>query len=78
MSLALTHTIWTVLLMIIFVGIVVWAWSGRRRERFEEAARLPLEDDVPHPHSLSRKAGEGGEPSALRANSFTRGDRHDG
>lgn len=77
MSLALTHTIWTVLLMIIFVGIVVWAWSGRRRERFEKAARLPLEDDAPYPHSLSRKAGEGGEPSARSANSYYR-DRHDG
>ena len=28
-----------------FVGIVVWAYSGARRERFAEAARLPLVDD---------------------------------
>lgn len=27
-----------------FIGIVLWAWSGARRERFEAAARLPLED----------------------------------
>jgi len=52
MSAALTHTIWTVLLVIVFVGIVVWAWSGRRRERFEAAARLPLEAEGPLPHSL--------------------------
>lgn len=27
-----------------FVGIVAWAWSGARRARFEEAARLPFDD----------------------------------
>jgi len=32
-------------MLILFVGIVAWAWSARRRKDFEEAARLPLEDD---------------------------------
>ena len=41
------HIAWTVLLLIVFVGIVLWAWSGRRKRRFEEAARLPLEDERP-------------------------------
>ena len=41
------HAIWTLLLVIVFIGIVVWAWSGRRKRRFEAAARLPLEDDRP-------------------------------
>lgn len=45
MDLALVHSIWTVLLMAIFVGIVVWAWSGRRKRSFDAAARLPLEDE---------------------------------
>jgi cytochrome c oxidase cbb3-type subunit 4 len=44
-SLTLAHSIWTAFLLIIFIAIVIWAWSGRRRERFERAARLPLEDD---------------------------------
>jgi cytochrome c oxidase cbb3-type subunit 4 len=26
----------------IFVGIVLWAWSSRQRERFDEASRLPF------------------------------------
>ncbi|MCK7498174.1 MAG: cbb3-type cytochrome c oxidase subunit 3 [Comamonadaceae bacterium] len=31
-----------------FLGIVVWAYSGRTKRRFEEAANLPFtEDDVP-------------------------------
>lgn len=45
MDIAIIHSIWTVLLMVIFVGIVVWAWSGRRKRSFDAAARLPLEDE---------------------------------
>lgn len=41
--------IMTGLLMLIFLGIVVWAYSGRRRRDFEEAARLPLDDDSQPP-----------------------------
>lgn len=50
MSVTLAHSIWTALLLIVFIGIVVWAWSGRRKRRFEEAARIPLEDDDPGEH----------------------------
>ena len=39
------HTWWTIALLAIFVGIVIWAWSGRRKADFDEAARIPLEDD---------------------------------
>lgn len=35
----------TVLSLIVFLGIVAWAWSRGQRERFDEAARLPLQDD---------------------------------
>ena len=28
-----------------FVAVVLWSWSRRRRESFDEAARLPLEED---------------------------------
>jgi cbb3-type cytochrome oxidase subunit 3 len=35
----------TVILMLAFVGLVVWAWSPQRRRRFDAAARLPLEED---------------------------------
>lgn len=46
MSLAMFHSVWTVLLVILFIGIVAWAWSSRRKGAFEAAARLPLEDDM--------------------------------
>ncbi|MGI9317751.1 MAG: cbb3-type cytochrome oxidase subunit 3 [bacterium] len=39
------HIIWTLLLMAIFIGIFMWAWSGRRKADFEEASRLPLDSD---------------------------------
>ena len=39
------HGLWTAVLLAVFVAIVVWAWSGRRRRDFDEAARLPLEED---------------------------------
>ena len=32
--------------MVVFVGIVIWAWSAKRKQAFDEAARIPLEDDV--------------------------------
>ena len=35
----------TLLLMLLFVGIVLWAWSKRRQRDFDRAARLPLEED---------------------------------
>jgi cytochrome c oxidase cbb3-type subunit IV len=31
-------------LLVLFIGLVVWAWSKSRREQFDAAARLPLED----------------------------------
>jgi cytochrome c oxidase cbb3-type subunit 4 len=35
----------TVLCFVVFVGIVVWAWSRRNAADFEAAAQLPLEQD---------------------------------
>jgi cytochrome c oxidase cbb3-type subunit 4 len=40
-------SILTVLGLLCFLGIVFWAYSGRRRKAFDEAARIPLEDDLP-------------------------------
>jgi cytochrome c oxidase cbb3-type subunit 4 len=35
----------TLIAMIAFVAVVWWAYSHRQKGRFEEAARLPLEED---------------------------------
>jgi cytochrome c oxidase cbb3-type subunit 4 len=45
MNFSLMHSIWTVLLFVLFIGIIVWAWSAKRKRGFDEAARLPLEDE---------------------------------
>jgi cytochrome c oxidase cbb3-type subunit 4 len=34
----------TAVLFALFVALVIWAYSGRRRHEFEAAARLPFED----------------------------------
>ncbi|MCB1632661.1 MAG: cbb3-type cytochrome c oxidase subunit 3 [Pseudomonadales bacterium] len=35
----------TVLAMIAFIGVCIWAWSDKRKQRFEEAAQLPFADE---------------------------------
>ena len=35
----------TILAMIAFLGVCAWAWSGKRKQRFDEEARLPFADD---------------------------------
>jgi cytochrome c oxidase cbb3-type subunit 4 len=32
-------------IVLFFVAIVIWAWSGRRKQRFDEAANIPLNDE---------------------------------
>ncbi|MBN8265681.1 MAG: cbb3-type cytochrome c oxidase subunit 3 [Xanthomonadales bacterium] len=34
----------TLLLMVLFLAGWAWAWSPRRKEVFDDAARLPLDD----------------------------------
>lgn len=31
-----------VVCLLLFLGIVAWAWSRRQKRRFEEAAKLPF------------------------------------
>jgi cytochrome c oxidase cbb3-type subunit 4 len=39
------RSIVTVLSLVVFLGIVAWAWSKRNKERFDEAAQLPFKDE---------------------------------
>jgi cytochrome c oxidase cbb3-type subunit 4 len=39
------RSITTVLALVVFLGIVFWAWSKRRSADFEQAANLPFEQD---------------------------------
>lgn len=61
MDITFAHSIWTVMMLILFIGIVVWAWSGKRKQAFEDAANLPFADDEPHvsqPGSMKTKSEE--------------------
>ena len=45
MDINLLRSIVTVVAFVVFIGIVFWARSRRNKERFDEAARLPFEQD---------------------------------
>ena len=39
------RSIVTVVAFAVFIGIVLWAYSDRRKEAFDQAARLPFDED---------------------------------
>jgi len=39
------HSWWTALSLVVFIGIWVWAFSQRQRDRFDDAAQLPFRGD---------------------------------
>jgi len=39
------RSIVTLVSFVLFIGVSIWAWSARNRERFDEAARLPFEGE---------------------------------
>jgi cytochrome c oxidase cbb3-type subunit 4 len=41
----LLRSIGTVVMFVFFIGVAVWAWSARNRERFDEAAQLPFVEE---------------------------------
>ncbi|HEX6137294.1 MAG TPA: CcoQ/FixQ family Cbb3-type cytochrome c oxidase assembly chaperone [Casimicrobiaceae bacterium] len=51
-------SVFTVLSFLLFVGIVLWAWSSRRHAAFAEAANAPfaLPDEVAEARERARDA----------------------
>jgi cytochrome c oxidase cbb3-type subunit 4 len=45
MTFTLLQSLWSIVILITFLGIVVWAYSSKRKTAFDEAARLPFEDE---------------------------------
>ena len=58
MDYALLSSVMTVVMLVVFLGIIVWAWSGKRQAAFNAAARVPLEDE-PGDDTRNRAQGEG-------------------
>lgn len=49
----------TVIAFTTFIGIVLWAWSSRKKEDFEVAARSVLDEDEPVATSRTLTASRG-------------------
>ncbi len=54
------RSLFTVIAFAMFIGIVWWAFSDRRKKDYAEAAMLPLDDDsdlIPQvPRNIERKS----------------------
>ncbi|NND90238.1 MAG: cbb3-type cytochrome c oxidase subunit 3 [Granulosicoccus sp.] len=69
----------TLLSFVAFIGIVVWAYSGHSKKRFDEAANLPFADDEMQQRTIeqartgrensSSGSTQAGEPQKARSTS---------
>ncbi|OZB23150.1 cbb3-type cytochrome oxidase subunit 3 [Pseudomonas indoloxydans] len=50
MDIGMIRGIGTAVVFIAFIGVVLWAYSSKRKSNFDEAANLPFADD-PKPES---------------------------
>ena len=56
MDFTLIQSLWSIVILVTFIGIVLWAYSSKRKTAFDEAARLPFEDDAPAAGSPASKS----------------------
>ena len=45
MDINIVRSITMIVGLVAFIGIMLWAWSAKNKERFDEAAKLPFEQD---------------------------------
>jgi cytochrome c oxidase cbb3-type subunit 4 len=45
MDFTLFQALWTIVVMVTFLGIVWWAFSSKRKAAFDEAALLPFDEE---------------------------------
>jgi cytochrome c oxidase cbb3-type subunit 4 len=45
MDIGIVRGIITVVVLLLFLGILAWSWSRNRNTEFDAASRLPLEND---------------------------------
>ena len=80
MDAGLLHGLWTAAMIAVFAAVVVWAWSGRRKRDFDEAARLPLEGEAARLPAVEEAARvpleEEAEAEEGATDPHTRGARH--
>ena len=52
------RAVMTVVAFVVFVGIVVWAFSRKRQHDFDEAARLPFSGGDGDERAMDPKSGK--------------------
>jgi cytochrome c oxidase cbb3-type subunit 4 len=52
--LVIFQSAWTMIVFALFIGITVWAYSGSNKATFDQAARIPLDDDDPIAHDAHK------------------------
>jgi cytochrome c oxidase cbb3-type subunit 4 len=56
---SLIQSIWTLVVLVLFVGIVIWAWSGKRKQEFDEAANIPFDEEDKPAATTSKENSHG-------------------
>ena len=59
MDSSLIQSVWTLVVLVLFVGIVIWAWSGKRKHDFDEAANIPFTEDGKPTENTSKENSHG-------------------
>jgi cytochrome c oxidase cbb3-type subunit 4 len=56
---SLIQSVWTLVVLVLFVGIVIWAWSSKRKQDFDEAANIPFHEDDTSAEKTSKENSHG-------------------
>ena len=62
MNIGILQGIGTVLAMVAFIGVCIWAWSSKNKQRFDEAAQLPFMDDDLDVNDLDKQSLDSESP----------------
>ncbi len=49
----------TVMMMVAFIGVCIWAYSSKRKKAFDEAANLPFADEKMNQDTMQEEARNG-------------------
>ena len=59
MDSSMIQSVWTLVVLVLFVGIVIWAWSSKRKQDFDEAANIPFHEDEMPTEKTSKENSHG-------------------
>jgi cytochrome c oxidase cbb3-type subunit IV len=55
MDFLMIQSIWSIVILVTFIGIIVWAYSDAQKGRFKEAENLPFTDEAVTPQKRAGK-----------------------